>query len=533
MAAQSPRRRRAGSAAPRQLVVLLHAHLPDCRRPEHPASLEETWFFEALTESYLPLVRMLDRLTRDGVAARLTLSVSPTLICMLGDPALRERYSRRLAATEQLARQDARAAAGKHRELAEWHAEFFREMGQLFETRCRGDVLGALGEFQSAGLVELATTAATHAFLPAHQGHPTTVRAQIGVGLDTFADAIGVRPTFFWLPECGYYPGLETAAGAFGLRCFGLETHGVTQAQPPPPRGVRAPVRCPGGALALGRDGEISRRVWSATEGYPGHPDCREFHRDRIHAMDEAALAGWPGGAVHRLPAGLKYWRVTGAQEAKDWYDPAAAAARARVQARDFVTRLAAAPENSGIWFAPFDAELFGHWWFEGPLWLEEVFRVLAGEKTVAPATATRAAEACATPYPAQPAPSSWGLAGDYSFWVNRDTAWLYPQLDAAARRLEALVARWESASPAGREGRALRQAARTLLLAQASDWPFLIKAATAGEAAVARVTGLLARLSGLCAALESGAVDEAELQRCEATDLAFPRLDLRWFRPE
>jgi 1,4-alpha-glucan branching enzyme len=418
------------------------------------------------------------------------------LIGMLGDAALRERYRQRLAATEQLARRDARAAAGKHRELAEWHAQFFREMGQLFETRCRGDVLRVLAEFHAAGLVELATTAATHAFLPAHQAHPATVRAQIGVGLDTFADAFGFRPKFFWLPECGYYPRLEAATTAFGLRCFGLETHGITQARPPPPRGVRAPVRCPGGGLALGRDGEISRRVWSATEGYPGHPDYREFHHDRIHAMDEAALAAWPGGAAHRLPAGLKYWRVTGPQEAKDWYDPAAAAARTQAHARDFVARLATAPEDSGIWFAPFDAELFGHWWFEGPLWMEEVFRLLAREKTVAPATATRATEGCAAPHPAQPAPSSWGLAGDYSYWVNRDTAWLYPQLDAAVRRLEALVTQWGNAPPAGREGRALRQAARTLLLAQASDWPFLIKAGTAGEAAVARVTGLLARLS-------------------------------------
>jgi 1,4-alpha-glucan branching enzyme len=533
MAAMSPRPTRASPAAPRQLVVLLHAHLPDCRRPENPASLEETWFFEALTESYLPLVRLLDRLAHDGIAARLTLSLSPTLLCMLGDPALRERYRQRLAATEQLAERDAHASGGGQGEVAAWHARFFREMGELFETRCRGDVLRVLGEFQAAGLVELATTAATHAFLPAHQAHPPTVRAQVGVGLDTFAGVFGSRPAFFWLPECGYYPGFEAVGGACGIRGFGLESHGVTQAHPPPPRGVRAPLRCPGGVLALGRDGEISRRVWSATEGYPGHPDYREFHRDRIHTMDETMIAAWPGGAAHRLPAGLKYWRVTGPQEEKAWYDPAAAAACARTHARDFVSRLAAAPEETGIWFAPFDAELFGHWWFEGPLWLEEVFRQLAGEKTVAPETATAAAEGWTAPPAARPAASSWGQAGDYSYWVNRDTAWLYPQLHAAARRLEILVTRWGNSPAVSREGRALRQAARTLLLTQASDWPFLIKAGTAGEAALERVTGLLARLAGLCAALEAGTVEEAALRRCELTDLAFPHLDLRWFRAE
>jgi len=547
MAATRPRPRRAPAAAQRQLAILLHAHLPDGRRPDQPASLEETWFFEALTESYLPLVRMLDRLAADRIPARFTLSLSPTLIGMLADAALRERYRRRLAATAELAARDVQASAGRQREVADWHARFFRETGELFDDRCRGDVLRVLAEFHRAGLIELATTAATHAFLPAHQAHPPTVRAQVGVGLDTFAGVFGFRPAFFWLPECGYYPGLEALLGACGVRVFGLESHGVTQAEPPPPAGVRAPVRCPGGQLALGRDSEISRRVWSATEGYPGHPAYREFHRDRIHSLEAARVTGWPGDGAHRLPAGLKYWRVTGPGLDKDWYDAPAAAARARLDAQDFVTRLAAAPETAGVWFAPFDAELFGHWWFEGPVWLEEVFRVLARESTVAPVTATAAADggAAAT---AVPAASSWGQAGDNSYWVNRETAWLYPQLHAAARRLEALLVKWGGDAPvagSGRnatmasrplgegrdlEGRALRQAARTLLLAQASDWAFLIRAGTAADAAVAGVSGLLERFAGLCAGLETGAVDATALRRCEQTDLAFPDLDLKWF---
>ena len=469
---------------------------------------------------------------RSAGAARLTLSLSPTLLDMLADPALRERYRRRLATTAELAARDARDSSGRQRELAEWHAQFFRETGECFDDRCRGEVLKVLGEHRRAGLLELATTAATHAFLPAHQAHPPTVRAQIGVGLDAFAGVFGFRPTFFWLPECGYFPGLEAPLGAGGVRVFGLESHGVALAEPPPPRGVRAPVRCPGGALALGRDAESSRRVWSASEGYPGHPAYREFHRDRIQALDAARLAGWPGAGTHRLPAGLKYWRVTGATEEKDWYDPATAAARARLDAQDFVRRLAGASDESGLWFAPFDAELFGHWWFEGPLWLEEVFRLLARETTVVAATATAATEG-AEAFAARPAASSWGERGDNSYWVNRETAWLYPQLDAAARRFEALLARWSGTPAASPEGRALRQAARALLLAQASDWPFLIRAGTAADAAEAHITGLLGRFASLCDGLEAGAVHEPTLRRCEQTDLAFPNLDLRWFEAE
>ncbi|MDD3181087.1 MAG: DUF1957 domain-containing protein [Opitutaceae bacterium] len=521
---------RKANAAARHLVLLLHAHLPDCRRPDEPDSLEETWFFGALMESYLPIARMLERLEREGIAVRLTLSLSPTLICMLQDPALRDRFRRRLAATEQLARRDAREAQCQLRHVAEWHAGFFQEIGRFFDQQCGGDLLRFFGQQHAAGRLELATTAATHAFLPAHQAHPARVRAQIGVGLDVFFKAFGFRPDFFWLPECGYYPGLDDILASFGVRAFALESHGITRARPPPSSG-RTPIRCPSGILALGRDTELSRLVWSAPGGYPGHPDYREFHRDRIHTVDEAALTACLGGTARRLPTGLKYWRVTGPHQEKAWYDPAAAAGRACEHAKDFLQRLGAAPEGHGIWFVPFDAELFGHWWFEGPIWLEELFRLLPHEPRIAAETVTPAVEA-STAHVGRPAPSSWGEAGDYSYWINSDTAWLYPQLDETARRFEALLARFGHEAPAGLAGRTLRQASRTLLLAQASDWPFLIRAGTAREAAVAQVGGLLSRCARLCDELEAGAPTEATLRRCESLDRAFPSLDLRHFQP-
>ena len=190
-------------------------------------------------------------------------------------------------------------------------------------------------------------------------------------------------------------------------------------------------------------------------------------------------------------------------------------------------------PLENGIWFAPFDAELFGHWWFEGPQWLEHVFRFLAADPAgrVRPETVTRAVMGWETPHEARPAASSWGEAGDYSFWVNHDTAWIYPQLFDAAQRFDALLARYGVAPEGTLAGRALRQAARTLLLAQASDWPFLVKAGTAAEVSTAWIEGLLSRFSSLCDGLERDDIDEAKLRACERADAAFSHINLDRFR--
>ncbi len=504
-------------------VLLLHAHLPDCRRPDHPASLEEAWFFEALAECHLPLIAALDRLVADRVPVRITLSLSPTLLGMLRDRELLARARARFAATEALARRDAARLEWSAREVALWHADFFARARRDLDERCGGDPAAVYAEFSRAGVLEPATTAATHAFLPAHQDEPAIARAQLGVGLDAFAAVFGKRPEFVWLPECGFHPGLDEVLAGLGVRAFAVESHAITQALPAPPRGVRTPVRCPSGVAALGRDPGLSRLVWSAREGYPGHADYREFHHDRIHELPEAEVAAWLEGPAHRLPSGLKYRRVDRGDAPKRLYDPERAAAQAREHARDFVGRLRG-DATGGIRFVPFDAELFGHWWFEGPLWIEALFRELATCGGVAASTVSGAIARAGTLPEAMPAASTWGRDGDNAFWVGPETAWLYPQLARAWDRLR------RSIRDRPGEVRALRQAARTLLLAQASDWPFLISAGAAAEAGEGRLRDLLGRLDGLLDGLERGDLDPGELARCEALDPAFPDLDLAWF---
>ena len=521
----------------RLLVLLLHAHLPNCRRPGQPRSLEEIWFFQALTESYLPLIRMLDRLRDEAVPAPLTLSLSPTLLDQLRDPALTQRWHAWLTDARKIACHDAETGPDSLRSVASWHAAILAESGRFHRERCGGDPVAALLEHARDGRIELATTCATHAFLPAHQDGPGTVETQIRAGLASFQHHTGRHPEFFWLPECGYYPGLEDTLSHAGIRGFGLESHGVTQAYPAPSAGTRAPLRCPNGLVVFGRDAEASQRVWSAPAGYPGHPDYREFHRDRIQDLPEETLRTLGVATRPPLPSGLKYWRVTGPADSKEPYRPEVAAERARRHAADFVDKLfpadtcfAGAPPTPEIRFLPFDAELFGHWWFEGPLWLEALFRRLAENPRITAVTASEAIELCSSAPTGTPAPSSWGARGDYSHWINRKTDWLYPRLSDAEERFRALLAvigRRPDATSRILKGdqtetlrhRGLLQAGRTLLLLQASDWPFMITSGTVPELARDHLESLFSRFTHLCESLENESVSPDLVDTSEHTD--------------
>ena len=514
------------------LSILLHAHLPFIRHPEHAEFLEERWLFEALSECYLPLIDALGRLEADGVPGRIALSISPALGAMLGDELLRARYRRHLDRLLELAeREVVLTRGGAEEEVARFHRDWLRRIDALYAS-LGGDLLAAFRRLRDAGRIELLTTTATHGFLPLLKTHAPAVRAQLAVGAEFFRRAFGMTRGL-WLPECAFYPGLESALRGQGFGWFVVDTHGLLHATQRPRHGVLAPIACPNGVAAFARDPESSRQVWSAQEGYPGDYFYREFHRDLGHVRPLAHLGDAIPGGTLRVPTGLKYWRVTGREE-KALYEPARALERVREHARHFVEcRLAqvarAAPgmAEPPLVLSPYDAELFGHWWFEGPQFLEQVLRraAAAGLEAITPSDYL---DRHPRVQRATPGASSWGWQGYNECWLNGGTEWIYPHLHQAARVLTQLADRWAGEPEGTVRARSLNQAARSLLLAQASDWPFLIKCGTAVEYAERRVREQLARFHRLTAMVAADALDGRTLAALEAMDNLFPWLDFR-----
>ncbi len=521
------------------LSLVLHAHLPFIRHPEHPSFLEEDWLFEALTETYVPLLRMLDRLQADGVDAPLTMSVSPPLCEMLADPLLRQRYADRLDALITLAEREAEARQGTaFQDAAEHAAWLLRDTRTLWGERCGRDLLGALGRHQEAGRIALVTVAGTHGYLPL-MATDAARRAQVEVACANYAKHLGRRPAGMWLPECAYAPGLEQVLADAGISYFFMETHGIDYARPRPRFGHYRPVLTESGVAAFARDPECSRQVWSAEEGYPGDALYREFYRDIGWDAPDASVAPiFMGGP--RRGVGIKLHRVTGkvALDAKQAWVPRWAFERAGEHARHFlasrqeqVGRIAAHIGAAPHLLAPFDAELFGHWWFEGTAFLEALFRAAATQTTLALTTPERYLAIEPTAQVVAPCASSWGDGGSYEVWLNGGNAWMYKHLHRAEEHMVELADAYPEPSPL--ERRALCQAARELLLAQASDWAFIVTMATVVPYAVRRTRDHLARFDRLYHELREHRVDEAALAAIEALDTAFQEVDPHEWRSD
>ncbi|MDD2677021.1 MAG: DUF1957 domain-containing protein [Methylacidiphilaceae bacterium] len=521
------------------LAILLHGHLPFVRHPEHEEFFEEDWLFEAMSECYLPLLSVLEGLLRDGIDFRLTLSLSPTLCAMLGDPLLQRRYTTHLERLLELAcrESDRTIFSPPLHDLARFYRIKLEETHEAYVDRYRADLLGAFRRIAQTGKLELISCGATHGYLPLLAETPEAVRAQVLIARDSHQALFGTNPKGFWLPECAYYPGVEAYLQEAEIRWFVVDSHGLLFADPRPRMGFFAPVYTPWGPAAFARDVDSSREVWSASEGYPGDFDYREFYRDIGFELDYDYLRPYILPTGERKFLGMKYYRITGNSTNKEPYSPEAARAKAALHAEDFLSKrrnqIASLQEQGfglpPIVLAPYDAELFGHWWYAGPQFLDFLFRGMVSDPAaLSPITPSEYLERHPTQQLARPASSSWGWRGHSEVWLGGENDWIYPHLHSGAHRMVAQAKRYSSHRRPPQ--RLLRQAARELLLAQASDWAFLMKTGTASAYAKRRTETHLFRLNRLCGQIEDHAPDFAFLDECERRDNLFPDLNWRYF---
>jgi 1,4-alpha-glucan branching enzyme len=535
---------------PGYLALILHAHLPFVRHPEHEKFLEETWLFEAITEAYLPLLQLLERWHRDGLNPRLTLTLTPTLCSMLLDPLLQGRYERHLNELIELAQKETHRTSLEQpfHELALFYRDRFAAARQAY-VACGRDLVGAFRRFQDLGQLEIVASAATHALLPLLADHPPSLRAQILVGRDHYRSCFGRDPRGLWLPECAYSESLDGVLQEANIRWFITDTHGILHAQPQPRYATFAPVFTPAGIAAFGRDPESARQVWSRHEGYPGDPRYRDFYRDIGFDLDFDYVKPYLPAPGQRGFTGIKYHRITGGSADKQVYDRQAALRAAEEHAGQFLAArmaqigpLVEVLDRPPLVVAPYDAELFGHWWYEGPEFLDYVVRkACCDQSDLTLITPEEYLRRHPTNQVATPAASSWGEEGYLRVWLNEKNEWIYPHLRVAQERMTELARRFpcgagvspagdEASSPRSLQERMLQQAARELLLAQASDWPFILRTGTSPDYARKRVKEHLLRFTRLYEQLTAAQLDPEWLKQVEWRDNIFPDVDYRYW---
>jgi 1,4-alpha-glucan branching enzyme len=550
-------------------TFVLHSHLPYARQAGMWPHGEE-WVHEAIAETYLPLLNALHDLAEDEVPFKITIGITPILAEQLSDPLIVEHFltyaqERAAWAASDIDRFDATGDA-ELKDLAVFYHHWYARSLSSFRDRFQQDILAGFRVLQDRGLVEIATCAATHGYLPL-LARDSSIFGQVQTGIDSYVSHFGRRPKAIWLPECAYRPayfdgdgddairrpGLESFLAAQGIRVFFCETHTVEGGRPvgkaageaigpygqvtrryavnmtaeeqAEPGTTFKPYwvgDAPGSVAVLGRNNRTGQQVWSGSFGYPGDAWYREFHRkDGV--------------------SGMQYWRIGGPDVDlghKPPYDTERAAERVRDHARhyvglveDLLVEYQATSGTYGIISSNYDTELFGHWWFEGVDWLKEVLRGLAQSDRVDMTSASQ--------FVAQHEPDrvmslpegSWGAGGTHFTWMNVDTQWMWPPIHAAEERMEQLVARFPAAI--GEKRDVLNQAARELLLLESSDWPFLVTTGQAKEYASQRFSEHLERFQLLADMAESGELsseDRSLLATLTEADNPFREIDYRAF---
>jgi 1,4-alpha-glucan branching enzyme len=402
------------------------------------------------------------------------------------------------------------------------------------------DLCTAFARHWAGGRIELVTCAATHGLLPLLHS-VGTARAQLWHGVKTHERIFGRPPKGVWLPECGVHPQIASLLAEFDLRFTFVETHAALLADPPPAAGCFAPIYGDGGVAFFPRDPGCARQVWSTEEGYPGD----EFYRVLGWDLSMEVVRPYIQPTGERKNTGLKYHRVTGKVDLghKAPYDPEVAMARAKEHGWHFAQRRALAAKEVAhiigqepVVTAPFDAELFGHWWFEGPVFLEAALRALVAlpgaPKPVAPPDYLRANPAHQV---VRPAVSSWGDGGYFRVWCQKTNDWVWRPLLQATDHFARTVTAGRLAS-GDWHARVLRQAARELLLAQSSDWSFILTMGTQVGYAERRPLAHLSRYWRLMSMADrdvgAAATDEElrDLRQMEERDNIFQDVDVSQF---
>ncbi|MGI8811822.1 MAG: glycoside hydrolase family 57 protein [Pyrinomonadaceae bacterium] len=531
--------------------LVLHAHLPFVRHPEYPEFLEEDWLYEAITEVYLPLIFIFQSLHDAGAKPRLTINVSPPLCEMLADKLLQARYTAHLEnmlslAVKELARTEIETPP--FLDAAKMYVKNLTSSLDLWNNRYSQDLVSAFRHLQDIGVLEIITCGATHGFLPLIST-PEARRAQVQVATANYRKHFGRSPRGIWLPECAYEPGIEDLLKDAGIEYFISDTHSILYGDPRPKYGVHSPVACPNGVAVFARDVDTSEQVWSAEIGYPGNDLYREFYRDIGWDMPLEYLKPHLHADGNRRHLGLKYYRITGRgvpQQAKEPYIPALAREKAAENAMHFIgQRIKQAyklretfGDHPPLVVSPYDAELFGHWWFEGPQFIDFFFRKLHYDQSeIAAATPGDFLDAGIPIQIQRPTASSWGENGYYKVWLNEENSWMYPYQHDAERRMTAyangFIRTERELEASDHEARILNQMARELLLAQSSDWAFQIYQGTTVEYSSRRFRSHVQRFDLLANMIgrELSEGDRELLVEIESRDNIFPEIDFSVFK--
>jgi len=510
-----------------KLAIVLHAHLPYVRKNEKN-SLEEDWLFQAILECYIPLLQVIETSQKENpLNTKLTISLSPTLLSLLQNEQIKETFPSWIETRKYFLND----LSPEEKVASEFLVKNLNDK-YLYWQKHNGNLINRFKVLNQSGNLDILTCAATHGYLPILRENPETVRGQIKTAIVSHKEILGTSPLGIWLPECAYYENLDQILFDSGIRYAVLDGHGILNASPRPRYGVYAPICSKNGVAFFGRDSESTLPVWSAKDGFPGDKVYREYHKDLGWELPVYKLQR--KGISTKRPLGLKFYKITDENVPlgeKKFYLENEAIKKAEEHADDYLLarskqleKLTISTSFKPLLVAPFDAELFGHWWYEGPFFIKNILK--NSNKYLIKLTNLKEfliqkpnLQIC------DPSPSSWGQGGYHNYWINESNAWIVPEITKAGSTFVDLCSKNYNNDLSTR---IFRQAARELLLAESSDWSFILRAGTTTELAKERIERHLFRFWKLVEMIKNHSnINLKFLEDIEEEDKVFPDINI------
>ena len=562
-------------------TFVLHAHLPYVlSHGKWPHGMD--WLSEAAAETYIPIIRVMRELISEGVEPHLTIDISPVLAEQLADESFKEEFVAYLEQKIEAARLDSeeffKYDQDSMLEMSHFWENFYQQVLDEFKAM-NYDIVGEFKKLQDEGYLEMMTCGATHGYFPL-LSRDESLQSQVKAAVKTHKRHFGKAPRGIWLPECAYRPsykwkkpvddgsdmkpyprkGADEFLSENGIDFFIIDTAmlkggksaGVyidrfnslkvlwdqmekeykprEEETEKSPRNVYLVSSAPEGKKPVSvftRDSETGLLVWSGEHGYPGDGHYLDFHKKRF-------------------PGGHRYWAVTSCKSDladKVEYNRQGALDRIPENAAHYASVIKGLLEQNykatgkpGILTAPYDAELFGHWWFEGPLFLKEVLRLMASDDECELTSLGAHLDRIKPIDIVQLPEGSWGQGGYHYIWLNQWTDWTWKRIYPCEDKMVELASKYKD-SDNELVVEIVKQAARELMLMSASDWQFLISTWSARDYAELRLSEHYSdfnKLADLADKVAGGGSmskgEKAFLSDCKARDRLFADIELEWF---
>ncbi len=522
------------------LSLVFNAHLPFVRPDKSDSMQEERYLFERLSDTYIPFLKMLDRLDADRIPFKMVVSFSPTLCHILKDELFINKYLTYADKQIEFGLRELERTSGdaELHSLARYYYDTSVDNKFLFTERYQGDILSVFELFRQKGKIEFLSTAATYAFLPFFTAYPENLQAQIEVALASHRSYFHKNPLGFWLPEMGWAPELDPCLRAYNIHYTIVNAHGLVLGDPLPKYGSFYPVKTPAGVEVFSNDFYSAKDLWDKSDGFFHDPLYRDAEKDAGYEIPSEYLYPFIQAGEPRIPTGYKYWSNDRKENNSGIYNLREARKKAEEHAKAFLNHRAERLREASnymdmppisVWTNNIDD--FGHHWYEGIAFLDALFREAAERNDIQFVLPGDYLSNCPVNSYQTVVPefSSWGVNGFAETWLDSSNDWVYRHIARSINRMIELAERFPDET--GLNERALNQAAREILLIQASDWPKMISSNHNADFAKQQIESSLRNFTAIFEALGSSYASPEWLTILEEKNNIFPSINYRVFR--